>query len=163
MSTYNAATGSSSGGIATAKMGGFFRMFKTFNLKTLMTSLKAGVAFTTSDIINAFYIPANTLVLGVGCVVHVAEGGACTIGVGDTGSTSGYLTTVNLNSTSTSVWTAHTAAYGTDNMLGKLYTSASTIDILVNSASTDFAVFTLTAVCIDLGQSDYKKPPMDKN
>ena len=163
MSTYNAATGSSSGGLTTSMMNGFFRLRKTFKLADLVASLKAGVAFTTSDIINAFYIPANTLVLGVGCIVHVAEGAACTIGVGDTSSTSGYLNAVNLNSTSTSVWTGHTLPYGVDNMLGKLYTAAGTIDILVNSAATDAAVFTLTALCVDLGQNDYKKPPLDKN
>jgi hypothetical protein len=48
-------------------------------------------------------------------------------------------------------------------MLGKLYTAASTIDILVNSTNTDAAVFTLTALCVDLSVNDYKKPPLDKN
>ena len=153
--TIDATTGGSAA-LGERFLKGFFRVVKTIDLAQIVANDNAGVALTTGDIIKAIDIPANTVVLGVHCKVHVAEGAACTIDVGVTGgSANGFLDDVNLNSTATSVMTAHTAPYGTDNMMGKLFTSAGTIDILCNSSGTNAAVITLSALCADVSASDY--------
>jgi len=161
--TVDATTGGN-GALSQNFQHGTFRMFKTFDLAKLKASLNGGSAFGVGDVMKAFDIPANTLILGAHCKVHKAEGAACTIDVGITGDDAdGFLNDANLNSTSTSVFTGHTLGYGTDFMLGKLVTAASTVDILFNTASSDVAIFTLSLICVDLSAHTYKAPPLDKN
>lgn len=155
MTTFSATTGGS--GAISENMGkGVFRVYKTFDLAKLATDLNDGTAFTTNDVIEALEVPANTLVMGVHCKVHKAEGAACTIDVGDAGDADGFLNDVNINSTSTSVFTGHALGYGTDHGIGHLYTAADTIDITCNSAGTNAAVITLSAIMVDLAVHDYK-------
>lgn len=161
--TVDATTGGT-GALSCNFQKGIFRLYETFDLAKLKASLNGGTDFGIGDVMKAFSIPANTLILGAHCKVDKAEGAACTIDVGITGDDSdGFLNDVNLNSTSTSVFTGHTLGYGTDFMMGKLVTTADTVDILFNSASSGVAVFTLSLVCIDLSVTDYKTPPLDKN
>lgn len=155
MSIFDATTGDN-GAISEIMGKGIFRMYKTFDLAKLATLLNDGTAFTSSDVLEAFQVPANTLVLGVHCKVHKAEGAACTIDVGDGADPNGFLNAVNINSTSTSVFTGHALGYGTDNGMGRLYTAADTIDITCGSANTDTAVITLCAIMVDLAINDYK-------
>lgn len=154
MTTFDATTGGN-GAISEAFGKGLFRMYKTFDLAKLAVDLNSGTDFTTSDVIQAFDIPANTMVLSAHCKVHKAEGASCTIDVGDGSDTDGFLNDVNLNSTSTSVVTMHDYGYGTDHMLGRFYSAADTVDILCNSANSGVAVFTLSIICVDLSAHDY--------
>lgn len=152
--TINATTG---GSLALAErfQKGFYRVVKTIDLAAIVANDNGGTALTTGDIIQAIEIPANTIVLGVHCRVKTAEGAACTADVGVTGvSANGFLNDVNLNSTSTSVMTGHTDPFGTDFMLGKLFTSADTIDVLCNSAGSNAAVFVLSALCVDVNSDN---------
>lgn len=161
MATFNAATGGNTGGLSISKEGGFYRMWKTFNLPKLIASLNSGTAFPTSTVLNLFYVPASTLILSVNCIVHVAQGASLTMNVGITGdSATGFLSSVNLNSTSTNVITGHTSPYGTDYMLGKYVTTATTIDGVFTGTAASVAVFTCCALCVDMAQNDYKKVPL---
>lgn len=161
--TVDATTGGT-GALAENYQKGVFRLYETFDLAKLKTSLNSGTDFASGDVMKAFSIPANTLVLSAHCKVHKAEGATCTIDLGITGDDAdGFLNDVNLNSTSTSVSTGHTLGYGTDFMLGKLVTAADTVDILFNSNDSGVAVFTLSLICVDLSAHDYKAPPLDKN
>lgn len=135
---------------------GMYRLYKTFDLAALKVSLNSGTDFAAGDIMKAFSIPANTLVLTAHGKVHVAEGAACTIDLGITGvDAEGFLNDLDINSTSTSVSTAHTLGFGVNFMLGKLVTTADTVDIYFNSADSGVAVFTLSLLCVDLAVHDY--------
>jgi len=153
--TVDATTGGT-GALSQSLGSGMYRLYKTFDLAELKASLNSGTDFAAGDIMKAFSIPANTLVLTAHGKVHVAEGAACTIDLGITGDDAdGFLNDLNLNSTSTSVSTAHTLGYGVNFMLGKLVTTADTVDIYFNSADSGVAVFTLALLCVDLSVHDY--------
>ena len=153
--TVDATTGGT-GALSQSLGTGMYRLYKTFDLAALKASLNDDTDFTTGDIMQAFSIPANTLILTAHCKVHVAEGAACTMDLGITGDDAdGFLNDTSLNSTSTSVSTGHALGYGTDNMLGKLVTTADTVDIYFNSADSGVAVFTLSLLCVDLAVHDY--------
>jgi hypothetical protein len=153
--TVDATTGGT-GALSQSLGTGMYRLYKTFDLAALKASLNDDTDFTTGDIMKAFSIPANTLVLTAHCKVHVAEGATCTIDLGITGGdTDGFLDGADLNSTSTSIATGHTLGYGTDNMLGKLVTTADTVDILFVNSGSGAAVFTLSLLCVDLAVHDY--------
>ena len=153
--TVDATTGGT-GALSQSLGTGMYRLYKTFDLADLKASLNDDTDFAAGDIMKAFSIPANTLILTAHCKVHVAEGATCTIDVGITGDDAdGFLDGANINSTSTSVATAHTYGYGVNFMLGKLVTTADTVDIYFVSNDSGVAVFTLSLLCVDLAVHDY--------
>lgn len=153
--TVDATTGGT-GALSQALGTGMYRLYKTFDLAELKATLNSDTDFAAGDIMKAFSIPANTLILTAHCKVHVAEGAACTMDLGITGvDADGFLNDADLNSTSTSVSTAHSLGFGVNFMLGKLVTAADTVDIYFNSNASGVAVFTLSLLCVDLAVSDY--------
>lgn len=91
------------------------------------TSLKEATWTTTTanTVVQLFNIPAGSLVLGVSAQVITAEGATCTCSIGDSVSSTGYISSVNLNAVgyAQSFNCVVNSAYGD----GKLYTSAGVI------------------------------------
>ncbi len=121
--------------------------------------LAAGAtALANGDIIEAIPLPAKSLVMAVGLDVTTAEGGTLTIDVGDGSDTDGYLDGVNAN-TAASYQSGNnlTLTAGSPNAvagtpyaygLGKYYSAADTIDVLLVNAA-DVAVMRLWAIVAD--------------
>lgn len=127
--------------------------------KIAAARLAAGAtALTSADVIEAIPLPAKSLVMAVGLDVTTAEGGTLTIDVGDGTDIDGYLDGVNAN-TVASYQSGNnlTVTAGTPNAvagtpyayaLGKYYSAADTIDVVVNNAP-DAAVMRLWALVMD--------------
>lgn len=118
----------------------------------------SATALTSADVIEAIPLPAKSLVLSVGLDVTTAEGGTLTVDVGDGSDIDGYLDGVNAN-TAASYWSGNnlTVTPGTPNVvagtpyaygMGKYYSAADTIDVVVNNAP-DAAVMRLWALVLD--------------
>jgi hypothetical protein len=107
--------------------------------------LAAGAtALADNDILEVIRIPAKTLVLAAGLDVTTAEGGTCTIDVGDGATVDGFLDGVNANTVASYCSTLSTEAYDG----GKYYAAADTIDVkFINAADT--AVMRVWALLVD--------------
>ena len=68
---------------------------------TAARSAAGATALADNDILEVIRVPAKTLVLAVGLDVTTAEGGTCTIDVGDGATVDGYLDGVNANTVTT--------------------------------------------------------------
>jgi len=103
-------------------------------------ALVKGSALTTADIAQMFTIPAKALIQTVMINVLTAEGAACTIDVGDSGSASRYANDLDVNATGLTV-------YSTNYSVG-----ASDIDfrITTNTAATDTFVAEITVCYLDM-------------
>jgi len=115
--------------------------------------LAAGAtALANGDVLEAIPVPAKSYVLAVGLDVTTAEGGTCTIDVGDGSDVDGYLDGVNAN-TIASYANALALAEGTPNTVvgysnGKYYAAADTIDVLFVNAA-DAAVLRVWALVVN--------------
>ena len=109
------------------------------------TALK-GAAIAVSDVFPLINIPAGAFVLTVSYKVITAEGGTCTFGLGDGSGTSGYASAANGNTTTnaTSFNGTTTPTYG----VGKLYTAADTIDLILSSGTAATAVIDVSATFV---------------
>jgi hypothetical protein len=94
---------------------------------------------TTSDSVQAFEIPANTLVLGGGIVVTTADATSTTLDFGD-GSAATYLVSA-LDSTGTNQ---------EFHMAPKFYASADTLDVTANTTTFD-GVIRVFAIMAPIG------------
>ena len=97
----------------------------------------------TADVVQAIKIPANAFVTRISTIVRTAEGGALTATVGDGTTADGWdATAVNFNATAGTVLRSleATDTYG----IGKLYTTADTIDFTMTGAA-DAAKITIVA------------------
>ena len=111
---------------------------------TAARSAAGASALVDDDILEVLRIPAKTLVLAVGLDVTKAEGGTCTIDVGDGATVDGYLDGVNANTVASYCSTLSTEAFDG----GKYYAAADTIDVkFINAA--DVAVMRLWALIVD--------------
>ena len=99
-----------------------------------------GSALTTADIAQLFDIPAYALIQAVLINVLTAEGAACTIDVGDSGSASRYANDLNVNATGLTV-------YSTNYSVG-----ATAIDFRVtfNTAATDLFKAEVSVCYLDM-------------
>lgn len=109
---------------------------------------------SSSDVVQALAIPANTLVLRVCVQCVTAEGSTLTVGVGDGNNATGYLSSVNCNSTSTNSISSLALTTGTPNTVtgytgGEYYTASDTIDLTFNNAASN-AVIRVMAIVADL-------------
>lgn len=115
--------------------------------------LAAGAtALANGDGLEVLRIPAKTLVLRVGLDVTTAEGGTCTIDVGDGTDPDGFLDGVNAN-TVASYCSALALAEAAPNTVvgysnGKYYSAADTIDVVFVNAA-DAAVMRVWALVVD--------------
>jgi hypothetical protein len=109
------------------------------------TTLK-GAAIATSDVFPLVNVPAGAFVLTVSYKVITAEGATCTFGLGDGSGTSGYASAANGNTTTnaTSFNGTTTPTYG----VGKLYTAADTIDLILSSGTAATAVIDVSVTYI---------------
>ena len=98
----------------------------------------------TSDTYKLFVIPAGVYVHALVIDVLTAEGGTCTMDVGDSNSATQFTSNTDLNSVAKNV-TAYTVAKG--------YGSADYIVLKMDNAA-DTAVFTVTAMVSDLSYVD---------
>lgn len=101
----------------------------------------SAVNASIGDVVQVLNIPKGAFVTNVFVRVKTAEGGTATALVGDGTDTTGWDASTNLNS----VNTITTCIKGTDNYaVGKLYTSADTIDLIPQDA-LDTAVIDIFA------------------
>jgi hypothetical protein len=125
---------------------------------TAARAAASATALANGDIIEAIPLPAKCLVMAVGLDVTTAEGGTLTIDVGDGSDTDGFLDGVNAN-TVASYQSGNnlTVTAGTPNAvagtpyayaLGKYYSAADTIDVVIVNAA-DVAVMRLWALVVD--------------
>lgn len=117
-----------------------------------MTDVIADTSVTgaANDIVQCLAIPADTLVTSVILEVTTVSGVASsTIDIGDGDDADGWDATVDANSTGL---TNGDGAFCMQTAGGKLYTTADTIDMTVNTASAVLSAleFKIWAVCIPL-------------
>ena len=99
---------------------------------------------TTSDSVEVFELPANTLVLMAGLeTLTVASTGSPVLDLGDDADDDIYASAV----------AGHTAVASGTTSVGKFYTSADTIDLIANTATFDGKV-RVFAVIAELGTAE---------
>ena len=99
---------------------------------------------TTSDSVEVFELPANTLVLMAGLeTLTVASTGSPVLDLGDDADDDIYAAAV----------AGHTAVASGTTSVGKFYTSADTIDLIANTATFDGKV-RVFAVIAELGTAE---------
>lgn len=99
---------------------------------------------TTSDSVEVFELPANTLVLMAGLeTLTVASTGSPVLDLGDDADDDIYAAAV----------AGHTAVASGTTSVGKFYTSADTIDLIANTATFDGKV-RVYAVIAELGTAE---------
>ena len=99
---------------------------------------------TTSDSVEVFELPANTLVLMAGLeTLTVASTGSPVLDLGDDADDDIYAAAVN----------GHTAVASGTTSVGKFYTAADTIDLIANTATFDGKV-RVFAVIAELGTAE---------
>jgi hypothetical protein len=100
-----------------------------------------------ADVVQIANIEAGTRVIAIGWEVTTAEGDTCTATLGDGDGAASWDASINLNSAAGGGSAAGTDAYALTSGIGKLYTSADTID-LVMGHDTDTAVVTFQIMYI---------------
>lgn len=125
----------------------------------LVAAPNVGVAlestgFAANDILEAFWVPKGTIVLGVGAYVITGEGATCTVNFGCTSATEthdlggnidGWEAAGSIQTAGVLIGTADADEFGTDNYpLGIIYVTDGSIDVEFNHA-TDAAIFQLWA------------------
>ena len=139
MSTYNFTDGSISG--VKKPHNTTPRGFETFMLRNIIDFTKQNCGST--DVVKALSIPAGVIVLGVVVNALTAEGATCTVDIGITGTDADrWGNDISINATGV-------VNYQEAFVYPTYFSSADTIDLLVNSASTDAAKLELIAVCVD--------------
>ena len=110
---------------------------------------KGLAALAAADILEVFPVKAGTWVQMVAAEVTTVEGETATIGVGDGGATSGFISAGDANATG---WLSSliTTTFSVATAGGKIYTVDDTIDVLLNTAAFNLAVITLHVVAVDL-------------
>lgn len=111
---------------------------------TAARAAAGATALADNDILEVIRVPAKTLVLAAGLDVTTAEGGTCTIDVGDGDTVDGFLDGVNANTVASYASSGNGEAYE----MGKYYAAADTIDVkFINAA--DAAVMRVWALLVD--------------
>lgn len=128
-------------------LGRVHKVQRSVDLAAAVSSLKAGVDFTSADILEIIDVPVNTWVVAV--FAETTTAGDCTdLDIGDGATANGWIDDIDMNAgeddDSLDAVTFSLATAG-----GKLYTSADTIDIDINDA-TDDGVLKVTALMIDV-------------
>lgn len=98
--------------------------------------------YASSDTLDCIKIPEGAVVYGVNVEVTTIDGETCTMDVGDSTNATGWLTDVELNSTSTN---SASLAYGATATDGKFYASGGKIRLTFDHAVED-AVFFIRAI-----------------
>jgi hypothetical protein len=111
---------------------------------TAARSAAGATALANGDVLEVIRIPAKTSVLAVGLDVTTAEGGTCTIDVGDGDDPDGYLDGVNANTVASYATPDGATGYAT----GRYYGAADTIDVVFVNAA-DAAVMRVWALLVD--------------
>lgn len=95
----------------------------------------AAMNVAASDVVQVYNVAEGCIVESVKLMVVVAEGGTCTIDIGDGDGTNSWDATVSINATAKTITASAsgTDAYATAN--GKYYASADTIDFVMGHAA----------------------------
>lgn len=155
MTTYTDGTGYNLGSAAIPAKSPAVRVVSVdldFAAITAARSAAGLTALANGDILPVIQVPAKTHVLAVGLDVTTAEGGTCTVDIGDGSDTDGFLDGVDAN-TVASYASSLTLAEGAPNTItgyseGKYYSAADSIDLLMVNAM-DTAVVRAWAILAD--------------
>jgi len=101
--------------------------------------------FASADILRVFKVPAGTLVLQAGISVVTVEGAVSVCDFGDGSDPNGFLAAVDLNAVGSEI-TQVADGYGSDNVMGVLYTSNDSLDVTFGTDDTETAVFDIWAL-----------------
>ncbi len=123
---------------------------REINLATAMTDLSVTTAFASGDSLLCIDVPANTWVPAVfleNRTVTVSVG--MTYDVGDGDDPNGFIDGIT---STTAGWSTNflTTEYSLAASGGKVYTTADTIDVYMQDATSSNGVFVLTAVMVDV-------------
>ena len=124
---------------------------KKFVLQDLLTLVGAGTVAEANDVFQLLNIPANTHVFCAGIIPLVADGATLTADLGDGSNADGWVDGANLNST-TAIMTVKDDAYGPDNMPGKFYAAADTIDLKIITIGAQTSHLSEFVVWVDMVQ-----------
>lgn len=111
------------------------------------TALK-GSALAAGDVVQLLNVPAGTFVHSVSVNVVTVEGSAFTFTIGDTAAPASYGAAIN-----GATLTKYTSANGTTtpaNGVGKLYTAADTINLVISTGVPVGALIWVSAICFDV-------------
>ena len=140
MATYTDTIGFNRGSASSvdANRGQIWKVQITMDMPKIIAARLAAVAtaLAFTDVLQVLPVAAGTLVLDVTGEVTTAGTATSTIGVGDGGSTSRFLTTLDTATATTGVSAVLAAPYH--------YTAADTIDVIFNTATNLTGVFKLT-------------------
>ena len=129
---------------------------KRINVPDLITyggldSAVPAAGFGAADILQVFNVPAGFVARSAGIRLVTAEGAACTVDLGvstaaqihPTGAdANGLLDDVDLNATAGAVEITSVAdTMGANTLMGVVFVTDGTIDLLFNSATTNLTVF----------------------
>ena len=148
MTTYDSTTGSA-GSFLSKDSNRTFIWSQNVNLQTEATALTSAGYFASSDIIQLVDIPAYTWIKAAGLIVTTAEGDTLTLSLGDGDQAAGFVSAANGNTTAN----AHAQvaqAYGANTAIGRVYTSADTLDLTIASLGSQLShacVVTVWAEC----------------
>ena len=138
MTIYNVAEGGNAGGIK-ASFPAARLMTAQVDLGTLgEDEVSSGNVFSAADVIPVLNIPAYTFVLDAGLICTTAEDTTLTLDLGDGDDPNGYVDGYDAESTGVRL-TAVDEGFGTDNVAGKLYASADTIDLTIATVGAQTA------------------------
>jgi hypothetical protein len=110
---------------------------------------KPGYAGAASDVVQVLSIPKGAFVRNVFVRVITAEGSTCTAKVGDGSDDDGFDASVDLNAAANTLTAgiAGTDAYVINN-IGKLYTSADTIDLTLGHTTANAVIEVMAVYCL---------------
>ena len=114
---------------------------RKFNVATVIdwnSTLTSNSKISSGDVFKVLAIPDDTYVLLMGMKVITAFGACTDIDLGSGGDPNGWLDAKDPNGASAGAhfWTDVDEAWGPDNYLGYVYTSADTLDIVFNADET---------------------------
>ena len=105
-----------------------------------------GSALAVNDVLELLTIPAGSFVISVTHKVTTVEGATCTYSIGDGAGTAGYVSGANGNTTTdaSSFNATTTPTFG----VGKYYSAADTIDLLLASGTAANVVIKIAVAYI---------------
>ncbi len=123
---------------------------RSINFETACAALKASVDFATGDVLKIIDIPAYTWVVAVFAETTTASDAIDDIDIGDETQTAGWVDDVDVSATEDDN-SLDSVSYGLANAGGKLYSTADTIDIKINTdGASDDGVLKVTALMVDV-------------
>lgn len=124
---------------------------RSINFATAVSDLKADVDFATGDVIKIIDVPIDTWVVFVTAETTTDSDAIDNIDIGDETTTNGWVDDIDMTTTGEDDDSLDGVTYSLATAGGKHYSSADTIDIIVNtSGASDDGILKVTALMVDV-------------